>query len=77
MGLRNLPFTIHMGANDGAYNRNKVAAEWGEKLKALREADPQGYEHLVKLHEGRGHWMNREDAEALPWMAKFTASNIS
>ena len=72
LGLRNLPFTIHMGANDGAYNRNKVAAEWGEKLKALREADPQGYEHLVKLHEGRGHWMNREDAEALPWMAKFT-----
>lgn len=72
LGLRNLPFTIHMGADDAAYNRNKVAAEWGEKLKALHEADPHGYEHLVKLHAGRGHWMNREDAEALPWMAKFT-----
>lgn len=72
LGLRNLPFTIHMGADDGAYNRNKVAAEWGEKLKALHAADPRGYEHLVKLHAGRGHWMNREDAEALPWMAKFT-----
>ncbi len=71
LSLRNLPFTLHVGENDSPYNRNKVAAEWGEKFKALREADAQGYEHWVKIHTGRGHWMNREDAEALPWMAKF------
>ena len=28
LGLRNLPFTIHMGENDTPYKRNKVAAEW-------------------------------------------------
>jgi dienelactone hydrolase len=72
LGLRNLPFAIHMGAKDSAYKRNEVAKEWGEKLKALRDADAAGYEHYVKLHEGRGHWMEREDAEALPWMANFT-----
>ena len=72
LGLRNLPFAIHVGENDSPYNRNKVAGEWGEKLKALRAADPQGYEHTVKLHAGRAHWMNHEEAEALPWMARFT-----
>lgn len=71
LGLRNLPFTIHVGENDTPYKRNEVARQWGEKLNALRQADPQGYEHFVKLHAGRGHWMSREDAEALPWMAKF------
>ncbi len=71
-GLRNIGFTIHMGALDSAYNRNLVAAEWGKKLEALRAVDPDGYVHEVTLHEGRGHWMNLEDAVAIPWMAKFT-----
>jgi hypothetical protein len=71
LGLRNVPFAIHVGANDGGYKRDQVAAEWSKKLDALRAADPQGYVHLVKLHEGKGHWMDRQDAEALPWMAKY------
>ncbi|MBL8811651.1 MAG: hypothetical protein JNM43_15885 [Planctomycetaceae bacterium] len=70
-GLRNIGFTLHMGANDGAYNRNTVAAEWGKKLDALQKDDPEGYVHEVKLHEGKGHWMNLEDAVAVPWMSKF------
>ena len=70
-GLRNIGFTLHMGANDGAYNRNAVAAEWGKKLDALQKDDPEGYVHEVKLHEGKGHWMNLEDAVAVPWMSKF------
>ncbi|MDP7062365.1 MAG: transglutaminase domain-containing protein [Planctomycetota bacterium] len=71
-GLRNLPFALHMGANDDAYDRNKIAAEWNVKLAALQEADPVGYIHWVKLHEGKGHWMDRDDAVAVPWMAEFT-----
>ena len=71
LGLRNLPFALHMGANDSADNRNQVAREYGEKLDALQQADPTGYTHLVELHPGRGHWMNREDASAVPWMAQF------
>lgn len=71
-GLRNIGFTLHMGANDGAYNRNSVALDWGRRLKALQEQDPQGYVHEVTLHEGLGHWMQLKDAVAVPWMAKFS-----
>ena len=72
LGLRNIGFTIHMGANDAAYKRNAVAAEWKLKLADLRAADPGGYVHEVQIHEKRGHWMNLEDKVALEWMAKFT-----
>lgn len=70
-GLRNLPFTIHMGAEDAAYRRNKIAAEWKVKLKELQQADPDGYQHEVVLHIGRGHWMKLQDRVAVPWMAGF------
>ncbi len=72
LGLRNLPFTIHMGAEDTAYDRHTAAKAWGEQLGALRRADPGGYEHAVTLHEGKGHWMDHRDAEAVPWMLRFT-----
>lgn len=71
LGLRNLPFALHVGALDDGYDRNKVAAEWQEKLAQLRDADPDGYTHLAELHPGKGHWMDREDASAVPWMSEF------
>ena len=71
LGLRNLPFTIHVGALDSAYKRNDVAKQWGDKLDALQKADPAGYVHEVLLHPGRGHGLMGEDAVTLPWMAKF------
>ncbi len=71
-GLRNTPFTIHIGENDAGYNRNKVAVQWGEKLAALQKDDPAGYVHEVSIHKGLGHWMQRRDAVALEWMAKHT-----
>lgn len=72
LGLRNLPFTIHMGEKDGAYNRNKTAETWKELLADLATKDPKGYQHYVKIHAGKAHWMDRQDAEALPWMKEFT-----
>ncbi|WP_428304702.1 dienelactone hydrolase family protein [Lacipirellula sp.] len=72
LGLRNVPFTLHMGELDAAYDRNKIAAEWRDKLADLQKADPQGYRHHVEIHPGKGHWMDREDAVAVEWMAKFT-----
>ncbi|MFK7849451.1 MAG: transglutaminase domain-containing protein [Akkermansiaceae bacterium] len=72
LGLRNLPFAIFMGANDSAHNRNKVATEKTAAIKALNEADPKGYTHISRIYEGLGHWMKLKDAEALPWMEKFT-----
>ena len=71
-GLRNLPFAIFMGGNDAAYDRNKIAAARGVRMGELRAADPQGYEHFVRIYEGLGHWMQRKDAEGVPWMAGFT-----
>ncbi|MCA9063155.1 MAG: hypothetical protein KDA96_08850 [Planctomycetaceae bacterium] len=71
-GLRNIGFAIHVGAEDSAYNRNSVAVQWGQRLTELRQVDPNGYIHHVELHPGRGHWMNLEDASAVPWMARLT-----
>lgn len=71
-GLRNLPFTIHMGERDSAYKRNKIAAEWKTKLAGLHERDPGGYVHEVTIHKGLGHWVNRRDAVAVPWMSQFS-----
>ena len=76
LSLRNVPFALQVGGNDSAYNRNKVGREYGEQLDKLRKDDPKGYEHFVKIHEGKGHWMNLEDKAALPWMAKFTRNSI-
>ena len=72
LGLRNIGFTIHMGAKDAAYKRNQIAADWKVKLAELQKDDPEGYKHDVVIHENMGHWMKRKDAVAVPWMAKFT-----
>ncbi|MEL1227152.1 MAG: dienelactone hydrolase family protein [Candidatus Neomarinimicrobiota bacterium] len=71
LGLRNLPFTIHMGENDTPYNRNKVATEWKGKLKDLRNNDPEGYPHLVTIHQDKGHWMELLDTVAITWMSRY------
>jgi len=72
LGLRNLPFGLFMGAQDAAYNRNKIAAERAAELDRLAKEDEGGYVHLARLYEGLGHWMQRKDAEGVPWMAKFS-----
>jgi poly(3-hydroxybutyrate) depolymerase len=71
LNLRNLPFALHVGEKDAAYERNKRAGEWKQRLAELREKDPEGYIHVAELHAGKGHWMDRQDAAAIPWMAKF------
>jgi hypothetical protein len=75
-GLRNIGFALHMGALDGAYNRNEIARRWGVMLDSLQQADTGGYKHVVQLHEGRPHWMNREDSVAVPWMAAFRRNPV-
>lgn len=76
LSLRNVPFVIQVGGNDSAYNRNKVGAEWGKKLDELEKADPKGYKHFTKIHDGKPHWMGLEDKIAMPWMAKFSRDPI-
>ena len=76
LGLRNIGFTLHVGALDNGFNRNEVAKRWAVMLDSLQKLDPGGYKHFVQLHEGRPHWMNREDTVALPWMASFKRNPI-
>lgn len=71
LNLRNLGFALQVGGRDAAYGRNKVAREFGEQIEKLHKEDAGGYPHFVKIHEEKGHWMDREDALALPWMAKL------
>ncbi len=71
-GLRNVAFALHMGENDAPFNRNAVAVQWKDALAALAAADSGGYRHQAVIHPGKGHWMDRQDAMALPWMAGFT-----
>lgn len=72
LGLRNLPFAIFMGGADAAYDRNKIAAAKSAEMAELQKNDPGGYVHMSRIYEGLPHWMNRKDAEGVPWMAKFT-----
>jgi poly(3-hydroxybutyrate) depolymerase len=72
LSLRNIGFTIHVGGDDSAFDRNLVAAQWGTMLDELQAGDPDGYAHEVQVHGGKGHWMDLEDAVAVPWMAAFT-----
>ena len=71
LGLRNLPFALYMGGKDAAYKRNEIAADWEKKLQALRSSDPEGYLHRVRIFPEFGHWMQKKDAEALPWMSQY------
>lgn len=70
--LRNIGFTIHVGGDDTAYDRNAKAVEWRDQLDELQAADLMGYVHEVEVHAGKGHWMDLEDSVAVPWMAEFT-----
>lgn len=76
LGLKNLPFALHMGADDTGYDRNLRAAEWGVMLDDLENSFPGTYIHDVQIHEGLGHWMNLEDAVALPWMKNYQRNAI-
>jgi len=71
-GLRNLPFALYMGGQDAAFNRNEIARQWKTNLAELAAKDPGGYPHTVTIFEEHGHWMERKDAVAVPWMASHS-----
>ena len=83
-GVRNLPFMIWMGANDGAYKRNEQAAAYGAKLDALAKEDPGGYVHETHIDaddlawvEGTPDWMPLSEIDGVarvPSRRKSTSS---
>ncbi len=58
--LRNTPFRIDMGENDTAYGRARMAGEWGQAMKVLKDGDKGSgaYRYHVEMHKGRGHGIN-------------------
>ena len=71
VNVRNMPFTIWVGGDDAAYNRNREVAARGRELDSLQTADSVGYIHETHVLEGYPHWMELKDAAAVPWMAQF------
>ncbi len=71
LNLRNIGFTLWMGGEDAAYNRNTLAVEYGARMDSLQAADPGGYVHETHIMEGMPHWMNRADTVAVEWMSRF------
>ena len=71
LNLRNTPFMIWCGGDDTAYDRNRLDRERGLEMDSLQQADPEGYQHETHIMPGMGHWMNRADTAAVPWMAKY------
>jgi len=77
LNLRNLAFAIHVGGDDTAYDRNLVAAQWGQMLEQLAAADGAGgYPNQWQVHAGLPHWMNLEDAVAIPFVQMHTRDPI-
>ena len=71
VNLRNIGFMVWMGEHDAAYNRNRLAVEYGAWLDSLQGADADGYVHKTTIVKGCGHWMNRADTAAIAWMSEF------
>jgi predicted peptidase len=76
LSLRNVPFAIHVGGNDTAYDRNKKAMEWGQRLEMLAASDAGGYVNQWQVHAGKPHWMDMEDAVSIPFMQSHVRDPI-
>lgn len=71
VNLRNTPFSIWCGAEDSDYDRNLRCTERIQEMQSLHAADPDGYIYDGHIMEGKGHWMDGEDAVAVDWMAQY------
>lgn len=76
VNLRNIGFMVWMGEHDAAYNRNRLAVEYGVMMDSLEQSEPanynpKGYAHKTTIVEGCGHWMNRADTAAIEWINDF------
>lgn len=73
--LRNLPFRSDIGEFDTAYKRIIFAKELHAKIDAHRKEDPEGYENILAIQEGKGHgidyslspsWLNEHTRNPYP-----------
>lgn len=72
MNVRNLPFTLWVGGEDTAYDRNKLVPQKATELEFMHSKDPEGYIYNCHVLKGKPHWMDLEDAAAFDWMAGYS-----
>ncbi|MCR5682932.1 MAG: hypothetical protein K6G29_10840 [Clostridiales bacterium] len=53
--LYNMPIQLQVGAEDAAYNRNKVTAQYDILLEKLHDKYGGGFVHRTNIHIDRGH----------------------
>lgn len=53
--LRNTAFRSDTGEKDTMFDRDKLAKKCHEYLDAMKQADPEGYDHMLNLQAGKGH----------------------
>lgn len=76
LNLRNIGFSIWVGALDSAYNRNDLGSKWGRLLDSLAIDDSKSYKHLCQIVPMKGHWMDRVDTAAISWMNQFVRNPL-
>lgn len=65
--MRNVALRIDIGEKDTMFDRIGLARRMGERLGELRAEDPQGYDFVLNVQEGRGHGIDY--ALTPPWAA--------
>lgn len=65
--LRNTAFRSDTGENDTMFGRIKLAREAHAYLANLKKADPDGYDHMLQVHQGMGHGIDYQPGPA--WIA--------
>ncbi len=65
--LRNTAFRNDTGENDTMFGRVTLAREAHDFLAMLKRDDPEGFDHMLMIHEGRGHGIDYQPGPA--WIA--------
>ena len=60
--MRNCPFSIQMGGQDGAYNRNTLAESYIKKMSVLHNQYGNFDTKYCHIFPECEHWMNLKDA---------------
>lgn len=72
LNVRNIGLMLWMGAEDTAFRRNAEARYYGHWLDSMAHVEQGSYIHETYIVESKGHWMDKQDTIAVPWMAHFT-----
>lgn len=68
--LRNVAFRSDIGEKDTMYDRIKYAKQLHAAIDANKAKDPQGYENVLAIQEGRGHGIDYSKSPS--WLATHT-----